>query len=99
MEFRASSWHTGPTLEGDMDLLTRIRKFVISNFYLADEAALSNDKSLLIQGIVDSTGVMEIIAFVEAEFGIRVLDEELLPENLDSISKIAGYVTRKQSQP
>jgi acyl carrier protein len=81
-----------------MDLQTRIRQFVISNFYVADEAALSDDKSLLLQGIVDSTGVMEIIAFVETEFGIQVLDEELLPENLDSISRIAAFVVRKQAK-
>jgi acyl carrier protein len=81
-----------------MDLPTRIRQFVISNFYLANEAAFNNEMSLLLQGVVDSTGVMEIIAFVESEFGIQVLDEELLPENLDSISKIAVYVARKQAK-
>ena len=51
--------------------------------------------SLLRQGIVDSTGILEVIIFLESQFGIQVLDEEMLPENLDSISRIAAYVARK----
>ncbi len=81
-----------------MDHKTRIRQFVLSNFYVADTASLGDDLSLLDQGIVDSTGVLEVIGFLETEFGIQVLDGEILPENLDSISKIAAYVARKQAQ-
>jgi acyl carrier protein len=76
---------------------TRIRQFVLSNFYVADPASLQDDQSLLDQGIVDSTGVLEVIGFIESEFGIVVKDEEMLPENLDSISRIAAYAERKQS--
>jgi acyl carrier protein len=79
-----------------MSDLNRIRAFVLTNFYVADAAALRNDQSLLDQGIVDSTGVLEVIEFLEAEFDIQVLDEEMLPENLDSIARIAAYVARKK---
>jgi acyl carrier protein len=78
-----------------MSNVNRIRQFVLSNFYVADAAALSDDHSLLDQGIVDSTGVLEVIEFLEAEFAIQVRDEEMLPENLDSIARIAAYVDRK----
>jgi len=74
-----------------------IRTFVTSNFYVADPQALSDDDSLLDAGIIDSTGVLDLIGFVEQEFGIKVADEDLVPENLDSISRIAAFVGRKQA--
>jgi acyl carrier protein len=80
-----------------MDPKTRIRQFVLSNFYVADPAVLGDDVSLLDQGVVDSTGVLEVVGFLETEFGIQVLDEEMLPENLDSVSRISEYVRRKQA--
>ena len=74
-----------------------IRQFILSSFLFSnDESQLTNDASLLEQGIMDSTGVLELVAFLEAEFGIKVTDEELVPENLDSVTKIAAFVTRKQ---
>ena len=75
----------------------RIRQFVLSTFYVVDAAALSDEQSLLDQGIIDSTGVLEVIGFIESEYGIQVLDEEMVPENLDSISRIAAYVARKKT--
>ncbi|MFZ5443711.1 MAG: acyl carrier protein [Myxococcota bacterium] len=77
-------------------LTERIRQFVTTNFYVADGAALKNDQSLLEAGIVDSTGVLEIITFLEAEFGITVEDEEMVPENLDAVDHIAAFVQRKK---
>ena len=79
-----------------MDIGQRVRQFITSNFYVADAASLTNEMSLLDQGIVDSTGVLEVIAFLEGEFGLHVADEEMLPDNLDSIDKIAAFVKRKQ---
>ena len=73
----------------------QIRSFLVSNFYVSDVKTLMNDTSLLDQGIVDSTGVLEVIGFIEETFGIIVEDSELLPENLDSIQGIAQYVIRK----
>ncbi|WP_258868246.1 acyl carrier protein [Alkalilimnicola ehrlichii] len=61
-----------------------------------DPAALADDDSFLEQGIIDSTGIMEVIFFLEEEFGIRVDDDELIPENLDSVNRIARFVQRKR---
>ena len=82
-----------------MELKKQIRDFVTSNFYVADPAALEDRTSLLDQGIIDSTGVLEVIVFVETTFGIAIEDSEMLPENLDSIERIAAYVARKTAQP
>jgi acyl carrier protein len=73
----------------------QIRDFLASNFYVSDMGALNDDASLLDQGIIDSTGVLEVVGFIEATFGITVEDSEILPENLDSIQGIAHYVARK----
>jgi acyl carrier protein len=73
-----------------------VREFLTSNFYV-NVGSLADGASLLQQGIVDSTGVLEVVAFLEAEFGIKVKDEDLLPENLDSVSAIASYVARKKA--
>jgi acyl carrier protein len=80
----------------DMDLKNRLREFVTSNFYVADPASLDAQASLLELGIIDSTGVLEVIAFIEESFDISVDDAEMLPENLDSIERIAAFVTRKR---
>lgn len=73
----------------------QIRQFITTNFYVAPEADLTDEASLLDLGIIDSTGVLEVIAFLEDTFGIEVADEELLPENLESIGRIAAFVERK----
>ncbi len=78
-----------------MDKKNRIRDFVLSNFYVADATALRDDASLLDQGIIDSTGVLEVVGFLEESFGIQVKDEEIVPENLDSVACIHEYVSRK----
>lgn len=79
-----------------MDISARVKEFVTANFYV-EPASLADDASLLEQGIVDSTGVLEVVSFLEAEFGIEVGDEELLPENLDTIGRISAYVARKKA--
>ena len=74
----------------------RIRNFVLENYMFGyDESELCNDSSLLDLGIIDSTGIMELVVFLENEFNIKVLDEETLPENLDSINCISSYVSKK----
>ena len=73
----------------------QIRNFLASNFYIADVKSLSATASLLDQGIVDSTGVLEVIGFIEETFGIIVEDSELVPENLDSIHGIVQFIARK----
>jgi len=79
-----------------MMLKQQIRDFVTSNFYVAEVASLKDETSLLEHGIIDSTGVLEVIVFLESTFGISVDDSELRPENLDSIERIAAFVERKK---
>lgn len=80
-----------------MGLQDTITAFIRENFCFDDAARLQSDTSLLDSGIVDSTGVLEIIGFLERELGIRVEDEETTPENLDSIARICAFVERKRS--
>ncbi len=83
-------------MESLLEKKEKIRQFIIETFLFdADDAALDDDESLLDLGIIDSTGVLEMVAFVEEEFGIEVKDEELVPENLDSISNLAAYIEKK----
>lgn len=73
-----------------------IREFIVANFLFGQGAdGLSDDQSFLENGIIDSTGVLELVAFLEQQFGISVADRELLPENLDSISNATRFVVRK----
>ena len=75
----------------------QIREFVVSNFlYGQDASNVTNEQSLLESGIMDSTGVLELVAFLEQQFGVAVADRELLPENLDSVNNAASFVTRKR---
>jgi len=79
-----------------MDIKNKVREFITSNFYVADPAALEDDASLLDRGIIDSTGVLEVIFFIEENFGLKVEDSEMLPENLDSIERIAKFIALKK---
>lgn len=75
-----------------------IRTFLAENFPLGEDPSdLRADASLLEAGIIDSTGVLELVGFIEETYGVRVEDEELLPENLDSIQSIVGFVERKRA--
>lgn len=75
-----------------------IHAFLSKTFlFTEDQSALDRQASLLEQGIMDSTGVLELVCFLEERFDIQVLDEELLPENLDSVVKIAEFVKRKSA--
>jgi acyl carrier protein len=80
-----------------MNFNDEIREFVKQNFLFGDGGTLLNDDSFLEKGIVDSTGILEIIAFIEKKYGINVDDSELLPENLDSINNIAAFLERKNA--
>jgi acyl carrier protein len=80
------------------EILARVRAFVASNFYLPDPAALADDASLLDHGVIDSTGVLELVTFVEDTFAIAVADDDMVPANFDSLAAIAAFVARKQAQ-
>lgn len=72
-----------------------IREFIADNFLFGRANDLNDTDSLLEKGIVDSTGVLELIGFIETNFGVKVADEEMVPENLDSIERIRIYLDRK----
>jgi len=73
-----------------------IHAFLTKSFLFTDDlSVLQRDASLLEQGILDSTGVLELVCFLEERFAIGVADIELLPENLDSVEKIVAFVERK----
>ena len=74
----------------------QVRAFIVENYmYGESPESLGNDDSFLARGIIDSAGILELVAFLEESYGIRIHDEELLPENLDSVARVAGYVGRK----
>lgn len=77
-----------------------IRRYVLENFlYTDDEDVLRDDVSFLENGVVDSTGVLELVMFVEDTFGIPVKDEEIVPENFDSVNRLAEYVESQMGEP
>ena len=82
-------------MAGDADVL---RDFILENFLYGDRnTPLAADDSFSGRGIVDSTGILELVAFVETSFGISVADEEIVPENFDSIERLTRYVNRKRT--
>ena len=77
---------------------TQIRSFIFENFLFdADESSLGNDDSFLEQGIIDATGVLELVEWLEETFSLKVQDEELVPENLDSVNKLSAFIAQKTS--
>ena len=78
------------------DIKNKIIDFVRNNFLMGDESIkLEENDSFLEKGIVDSTGILELVGFVEESFGFRVEDEELMPENFDSLHNITNFVMSK----
>lgn len=73
----------------------QVRDFIVQNFLFGDAGKLDDAASLLDKGIIDSTGILEVVQFLEETFTISVGDDELLPENLDSIKNITAYLDRK----
>ena len=79
------------------EYIAPIRKFILTNFLFdANENELQNDASFLEQGIIDSTGVLEMVEWLEENFDIKVEDEELVPENLDSVLQLAAFIEKKK---
>jgi len=79
-----------------MDIRSTIREFIKENFMVSNEDIKDGDAtSFLESGIVDSTGILEIVEFIEETFEISVEDDELVPENMDSIENLANFVNRK----
>jgi len=77
------------------ELKRQIKAFVIENFLFGNADGLEDDTSFLEEGIIDSTGVLELVTYLEETFSINVEDDDLIPENLDSIDNVATYLQRK----
>ena len=78
-----------------MSYLNTVREFVIENFLFGDSGQLENHTSFLERGIIDSTGILELIAFLEETYGIKIEDEEVVPENLDNLHNIDTFLQTK----
>ena len=82
-----------------MDYSNEIKEFIVKNFLLDDASALQGDTSFLDSGIVDSTGMLELIMFLENRYHIKIEPEEMLPENLDSINRVVQFLAKKEPKP
>jgi len=80
-----------------MDYIKDINKFITYNFHFVDDNTIGNEASLLENGIIDSTGVLELISFLEETYEIAIEDDEMIPENLDSINNINNFLKKKLS--
>ncbi len=80
------------------DVRGQVVTFIINNYLFGDESGVpGDDESLLESGVIDSTGVLELVDFLEEDLGITVADDETVPANLDTISYIVAFVGRKRS--
>ncbi|MCX5660264.1 MAG: acyl carrier protein [Planctomycetota bacterium] len=81
----------------DQELQQSVRKFIVENFLFGQEnPSIKSDTSLLEKGVIDSTGVLELVSMIEAKHKIKVDDNELVPDNFDSIARLTQYIRRKQ---
>jgi acyl carrier protein len=81
-----------------MELQQELRQFIVDNFLYGRANGLADDTSFLDAGIIDSTGVLELISHLEQAYSIHLEDHELVPNNLDSINKVAAFLHRKMHQ-
>ena len=81
-----------------MSAAVKIRNYILENYlFTDDQSALRDDDSFLDKGILDSTGILEMIYFLEEQFGIKIDDVEMIPENLDSVDNLISFIARKSS--
>ena len=81
-----------------MDIKTKIRDHIATNILYSDNGfEYGDDASFLEEGIVDSVGIMELVLFIEENFGLTVDDEDLTPDNFDSVDRLAEYIKRRQA--
>ena len=79
-----------------VEIKTRIKGFILENFLYGESGnAVADDDSFLEKGIIDSTGILELVAFIEETFSFKVADEELVPDNFDSINKLDYFILNK----
>lgn len=81
-----------------MSVREQLRSYILENFlFTDDQSALVDSDSFLEKGLIDSTGIMEVIFFLEDELGVQVADTEMVPENLDSVDNLVTFVDRKRA--
>ena len=80
------------------NLCERIESFIVEKFPLARKQPLTSDTNLLESGIIDSLGILDLVSYLEKDFGIVVADEELVPEHFQSISRLVGFIEHKLSE-
>ncbi len=79
-----------------MEIEKKIHQYILENMLFSDDpSSLKRDMSLVEDGVIDSTGVLEIIEFIEETYSIKVDDEEMIPENFDSVEKITAFIQQK----
>ena len=78
-----------------MDYLTELKEFVINNFMFGQGDSLENDTDFFEKGIIDSTGTLELVSFIEETYNVSVLDNELIKENFSSLIKVNKYIKKK----
>ncbi len=78
-----------------MEYLNTVKEFVVENFLYGDGDQLTEETSFLGSGIIDSTGILELVSFLEETYGISINDEELIPENFDSLKNIDKFLHKK----
>jgi acyl carrier protein len=79
------------------DLSLGVRNFVLKQFPLARKQQIKDSDALLESGMLDSQGVLEVVGFIEREFSVTVADDDLVPENFQTIDTIAGFIAAKRS--
>ena len=84
-----------------VDILETVKAYVVEKILFGDDNRIGQDTDFLENGILDSTSVLELVGFLEEKFGIRVEDDELVPENMNSLEKVTIYISKKtgKSQP
>jgi acyl carrier protein len=81
-----------------MAVRDQVRRFILTNYlFTEDDSKLDDSASLMQSGTMDSTGILELIMFLEENFGIKVADEEMIPANLDSVQNVVAFVDRKKA--
>ena len=83
-------------MEQDMkNYIETVKQFVVEKFLFGDNDGFQEETSLLEEGIIDSTGILELVMFLEETYGIKIEDEELVPQNMDSLQNIARFLDSK----
>jgi acyl carrier protein len=72
-----------------------LRSFILQNFLFGRDQVLRDDDSFLEKGIIDSTGILELVSYVEERYDITVESDELVPDNLDSVTRLVGFISEK----